>query len=123
MKAILLRTWEMMDYTDDPKKKVKVPAGEYQVERIPNPYGHKNYWLILKGTTTGMSEGSWRGFSGSDIPEYNITLIEEPGDPPRPPRTHLGRLFSRLARHLKTPNLFISITAFRAQAKREKCYG
>ena len=35
--------------------------GEYEVERIPNPYGHENApWIVLKGTKIGSTEGSIR---------------------------------------------------------------
>jgi hypothetical protein len=31
------------------------------VERIPNPYyDNGTFWLVLKGTMVGASEGSWR---------------------------------------------------------------
>lgn len=84
MKAILPRDWNMIDHSKpENEEDVKVPAGEYELERIPNPYGFDGNWLVLRGTTTGMSEGSWRDSGGSRIPRNNILILED--DTPEAP--------------------------------------
>ncbi len=38
-----------------------ISIGRHEMERIPNPLGHKDApWLVLKGTLIGATEGSWR---------------------------------------------------------------
>lgn len=52
-------------------------TGKHEIERIPNPLGCNNSWLVLKGTKIGGSEnflrrfkkGFWRG-------EFEV-IIEE----------------------------------------------
>jgi hypothetical protein len=63
MYLILKRDWEVIDASkvlDDDRRAV-IKAGRYEVERIPNPLGHKGtFWLVLKGTLIGATEGWWR---------------------------------------------------------------
>ena len=33
-----------------------IPTGRYEMERIPNPFGCPNPWLVLKGTKIGQAE-------------------------------------------------------------------
>lgn len=51
----------------------EVSAGEYQLERIENPWMNKNIvhysgdWLVLKGTLTGLPEKNWRNSRSLEI--------------------------------------------------------
>ena len=63
MQLILKIEWDALDASDPqkPPVHVKIPAGTHEVERIPNPsYDNGTFWLVLKGTKIGASEGSWR---------------------------------------------------------------
>lgn len=57
------REWELVDagaYGDGKEAARRLPPGTHDMERIRNPLGHDGYWLVLKGTRIGASEGSWR---------------------------------------------------------------
>jgi hypothetical protein len=62
MQMILKREWEAIDASDRAKHVIaNIPAGTHEMERIPNPFFKNNtFWLVLKGTMIGASEGSWR---------------------------------------------------------------
>ncbi len=70
----LKREWEMLDFSSDPPKKVVVPAGEHELERIDNPYHPGVKCLVLKGTRTGMAENAWRQW-------INGVISNVPGHP------------------------------------------
>ena len=61
MKMILKRNWHALD-ASKPRKEdhVIIPMGEHEIERIPNPRGYPGFWLVLKSTLIGASEGFWR---------------------------------------------------------------
>lgn len=69
---ILKTGWSFLDGSDptNPNKHVEVPAGRHEIERVSNPFGFENKWLVLKGTKTGAGEGSIR-----EYPQY-ITIEE-----------------------------------------------
>lgn len=69
---ILKRKWAAVDGTT--ASETFIPAGTHEIERIPNPLGYKGYWLVLKGTKIGGSEGSWRQWE-------NGQLVDNPGHP------------------------------------------
>jgi hypothetical protein len=48
---------------------VQIQPGEYELVRIPNPYRHDAFCLVLKGTLIGMVEAAW------------IERIKKPGHP------------------------------------------
>lgn len=84
MRMILRQSWDVRDATD-PKNVVAaiIPAGTYEIEKVPNPCGHKGYWFVFKGTKIGGSEGFWRQWEPSD-PENPIksdVVIEEDAAP------------------------------------------
>lgn len=60
MQMILKKDWHVIDATEGEHKDTTIPAGIHEIERIPNPFGYKAPWLVLKGTKIGASEGSWR---------------------------------------------------------------
>jgi hypothetical protein len=86
IQAILKRTWIFLDHSIQKRDdSVEVKPGTYELERIPNPRGHEGYWFIIKGTTIGGGEKSWRQFIGCEG-RFKITLTEdgvpmEPYDP------------------------------------------
>lgn len=41
-------------------EKATIPIGKHEMERIPNPLGYPNPWLVLKGTKIGQAETTWR---------------------------------------------------------------
>jgi hypothetical protein len=68
MFMILKRNWEALDASKPPGDNTAIiPAGRHEVERIPNPYGHNGYWLVLKETLIGGSEGSWQQWRNSEL--------------------------------------------------------
>lgn len=79
--------WELVDATDGTSTKHKtIPAGTYELERIPNPLGLKIPWLVLKGTKIGKGEKAWKGWINGalnddgnpiDWKEYEIVLYED----------------------------------------------
>jgi hypothetical protein len=51
----------MEDYTQlGSAKMMAVELGVNELERIPNPVGKIEPWLIIKDTTIGMPENRWR---------------------------------------------------------------
>jgi hypothetical protein len=75
MTAELHASWELIDGSTPDKTKVEVKPGVYDLERIPNPYGHDAAWLVLKGTKIGGAEGWWRDWTGGPI-EHQIQIKE-----------------------------------------------
>lgn len=68
MTATTKRPWELLDHTKSMNNmRVTMPAGTHQLERIPNPKGYPGNWLVIKGTTIGMSEGAWRDWKNGDL--------------------------------------------------------
>ena len=65
--------WEICDSVTLGKD-VLLASGRYEVVRIPNPYGHKDPWLLVKGTTMGAAEGWWRDWSDPGYGEYQINV-------------------------------------------------
>jgi hypothetical protein len=63
IQAILKRHWKMPNgakTSRENREEVEVAPGNYELDRVPNPFGHKAPWLVLKGTLIGMAEGAWR---------------------------------------------------------------
>lgn len=62
--ATLKKKWEMRDGDMPPAlgahgDDANVKKGRYEIERIRNPHKHDGYWLVIKGTKTGMAEAAW----------------------------------------------------------------
>lgn len=57
--------------------KVKIPAGTYEMERIPNPFGNPHPWLVIKGTRTGCSEQFLRDWHSPLWDDHQIVLEED----------------------------------------------
>lgn len=36
--------------------------GRHKLERIPNPFGREDTWLVLKGTLIGFAEEAWHAW-------------------------------------------------------------
>jgi hypothetical protein len=53
---------------------VKVPAGEYEFEETPNPFGHPNKWLVLVGTKTGSGRGFLLDWEETKSGKMRITV-------------------------------------------------
>ena len=53
MFATLGREWELLD--GKTKHFAKVAPGRYELEKIPNPFGHEASWLVLKGAMGGIT--------------------------------------------------------------------
>jgi len=61
---VLKREWTLTDLNNDQAAATKIGPGRFEVERIPNPFGHQNAdWLVLKGTKIGCAETYWRDWS------------------------------------------------------------
>lgn len=75
---VLKREWGALDASKTENghpTRTSIPAGEHEMERIPNPFGYENApWLVLKGTQIGAAEGSWRQWE-------NGVLADRPGHP------------------------------------------
>lgn len=65
-------TWKAIDLSTN--KEVKMPPGEYEMERKIPPEKSAP-WLLFKGTTIGKPERFWKHFIDSPN-EINITLRE-----------------------------------------------
>ena len=72
MFAILKRDWMMIDGETGEDK--TITAGRHEIERIDNPFGHDNPWLVLKGSKIGRAENAWRDWE-------NKGTINHPGHP------------------------------------------
>jgi hypothetical protein len=78
LKVRTKRNWEIVDHSKpEAQSRVDLVAGEYELERIPHPYGDRGHWLILRGTTFGASENWWRDWSGCED-DFQI-VVEEDG--------------------------------------------
>lgn len=71
---IVLRTsWEFM--SGETRQKVNVPEGRYEVDRIPHPRKTSDcFWLVLRGTKIGVSEGYLRDFCSPDYGELEVVI-------------------------------------------------
>ncbi len=47
---------------NDPHRYIPLPLGDYEMVRIPNPYGYHGDWLVIVQTKIGAPEGWWRGW-------------------------------------------------------------
>lgn len=64
---VVLRTTNELELMDYKKSRVnehyipvKIPAGEYRVMKISNPFGYELPWLVLADNpTVGMAEPGW----------------------------------------------------------------
>lgn len=58
--ATVRRPLQLIDHTKPEREEdVKLQPGTYTLRRVPNPYGYDGNWLVVEGTTTGMTEASW----------------------------------------------------------------
>lgn len=73
MQLIVKREWKAIDGLDKNKTHI-IPIGTHEVERIPNPLGYPGYWIVLKGTLIGASEGSWRQWEGNKWGDFEVIL-------------------------------------------------
>ncbi len=76
MQLLLKRQWEVLDASSGKAQLAFVGPGIFEVERIPNPCGYEAYWLVLKGTKIGATEGFWRDWQGSVWNEFEILVKE-----------------------------------------------
>lgn len=79
-KRIFLETKKIWGFLDGSEKGkvVQMPPGRYEVERIPNPFGHENVdWLVLAGTRLGATELFWRGWENPEDPDLEVIITEE----------------------------------------------
>jgi len=68
MTMTLRRGWEATDGSKPKGEGVTtIPAGTYEIERIPCPLGYDCNWLVLKGTFIGASEAFWRQWRNGEI--------------------------------------------------------
>lgn len=74
IKVRLKRLWHLIDGSSDNAADVPVDTGTYELERIPNPFGHTGNWLVLKGTKIGMGEKAWKQW-------INGVKVSQPGHP------------------------------------------
>lgn len=83
-KVTFYREWMLMDGTnpDNQHTHTAVPAGEYTVVEITNPYGHAADWLVLEdklkeGNKVGMAKGCWFDWpSNGEDPLWVIDIVE-----------------------------------------------
>jgi RimJ/RimL family protein N-acetyltransferase len=73
MKLIVKRNWNGCDGADLNNRPI-ISIGIHEVERIPNPYGYSGYWIVLKGTLIGASEGFWRQWEGKEWDDFEVIL-------------------------------------------------
>ena len=72
--ATLSRRWQLPDA--DTNLLINIHPGRYQLEPIANPLGHRNPWLVLKGTKIGMPEGAWMYWKNGSG-DLRISINEE----------------------------------------------
>jgi hypothetical protein len=85
MVLVLKCDWEANDGTAKGKKAI-VHAGRHEVERVPNPFGHKEApWLVLKGTLIGATEAFWRDWGSPDWGDNQIIVEDDPAPAPTLP--------------------------------------
>lgn len=65
------------DASTPERLRVNVPAGRYEVERMPNPTGVTGYWLVLKGTKIGIGEQAMRQCTPDEYAPEDVITIEE----------------------------------------------
>ncbi len=77
MHATLPCEYEFVDADNPNGPRVKMPAGRYEIECIPNPVGYEKSWLVFKGTKIGLPEGAWRDFGQGELSENYAIVISE----------------------------------------------
>ena len=77
MYLILARNWEVID-AKDPKrlKRIIIPAGRHETERIKSPLGLSSTWIVLKGKKIGAPAGFWRQWSSHRWKDYQVIIRE-----------------------------------------------
>ena len=64
----LKRDHGALDAAGGRNKRVTILMGRYEIERIPNPlFNNGTFWLVLKGTLVGATEGSWRQWEKGQV--------------------------------------------------------
>lgn len=77
MRAIFKESWWMLDHSKPIEAcNTDVEPGTYELEKIPNPHGHKAPWLVISGTTIGATVGYWREWS-QEVSADNPIVLEE----------------------------------------------
>lgn len=66
------RHWELLSL-DGEKVTDKLAPGTYEMERIKHS-DYNCYWLVLKGTRLGASEGSWRQWRGVGWGDFEVIV-------------------------------------------------
>jgi hypothetical protein len=89
MELILKKSWTVVDAsrTDyhDPRTEGKlrsrpettVSPGTHQIERISNPLGHSEDWLVLVNTKIGQAESDWRLWESPEWGDSQVVIVEE----------------------------------------------
>jgi len=81
MFALIQSTFGVCDISDPSLKGATRPLqpGRYELEKIPNPYGHAQPWILVRGTKLGMAEKAWYG-QAKRFP-FQVSVIEDENDP------------------------------------------
>lgn len=72
-RAVTKREWPLDDVSGGVLESVLLPAGTYELERIPAPGRDAGRWLKVKGTTLGWPERRWLDWRN---PSYGTFQIE-----------------------------------------------
>lgn len=69
MKAILKRSWQMIDFSkrcEEAGRDVTIEPGTIELERVQHPLFPKTKCLVIKGTMVGMAENAFRQWRDDD---------------------------------------------------------
>lgn len=72
---ILKRTWTVPVGSKKGETK-KIHPGKHEIERIANPRGEKEPWLVLKNTTIGHEESYWHQWKGDHLGHWEVNIKE-----------------------------------------------
>ena len=75
MRLIVKCDWPVQDGLT-PQGTAVIPTGTHEVERIPNPRGRGNDWIVLKSTQIGAGEVFWRQWEGAEWGEAEVRIEE-----------------------------------------------
>jgi hypothetical protein len=75
--AAVRRPMTLIDHSKpEEEEDVRVEPGVYTLARIPNPYGYDGNWLVIEGTTTGMTEEAWLERSRWESRPYDLVGVD-----------------------------------------------
>lgn len=74
MRLTLRSPWQFIDASTGEPAVRRIEPGEYNVDRVQNPFGFTDHpWIVIRGTTIGGPEKLWRDWTNSKDGEFHLS--------------------------------------------------